>query len=237
MRSWSGGRGRSIPEASPSKHRIVTRRVLVVSLVVGVMLAVASVPVAAVVLVFLPPGNAEPEVGFDVVERQPVLIRVHRYPTAAVWMAESMPADPRVGVTEANLTFGPGYSPGVSAIPEMSGMAVLPDGHMWVARAGWPWHAATSFKIEGPPQAATGVVGGLEMTVRGDYIVVPYVPVARGAIANTVFYAALTFVVIAGLGLVRTRRRRARGQCLACGYKIDDGMSECPECGTATKTS
>jgi len=233
MRSWSGGRGRSIPEAKLPKHRIVTRRVLLLSLVLGLVLAVASVPVAAVVLVFLPPGNAEPEIGFDVVERQPVLIRVHRYPTAAVWMAESMPLAPQIDAADAELNFGPGYSPGVSAIPEMSGMAVLPDGHMWVARAGWPMHAATAFKIEGPPQAATGVVGGLAMTVRGDYIVVPYVPLARGAIANTVFYAALTFVVIAGLGLVRTRQRRARGQCLACGYKLDDGMCECPECGLA----
>lgn len=223
--------------ASSPTHRIVTRRVLLVSVVVGVVLAMLSVPVAAVVLVYLPPGNAEPEIGFDVVEHQPVLIRVHRYPTAAVWMAESMPADPRVGVTEADLTFGPGFSPGVVALPEMSGMAALPDGHMWVARAGWPMHAATAFKIEGPPQATTGVVGGLEMTVRRDYIVVPYVPLARGVIANILFYSVITFVVIAGLGLVRTRRRRARGQCLACGYALDDGMSECPECGMATQAS
>lgn len=237
MRSWSGGRGRSIPEAKVRKHRIVTRRVLLASLVVGVVLAVASVPVAAVALVYLPPGNAEPEISFDAVEHQPVLIRAHRYPTAAVWMAESIPADPRAGAAEADLTFGPGFSSDVSALPEMSGMAVLPDGHMWVSRAGWPMHAATAFKIEGPPQAATGVVGGLAMTVRGDYIVVPYVPLARGVIANTLFYSAITFMVIAGLGLLRTRRRRARGLCLACGYKIDDGMSECPECGMATQTS
>lgn len=219
------------------KHRIVTRRVLLVSVVVGVVLAVLSVPVAAVVLVYLPQGNAEPEIGFGVVEEQPVAIQVYRYPTAAVWLAESMPLAPQIDAADAELNFGPGFSPGVRALPEMSGMAVLPDGHMWVARAGWPMHAATAFKIEGPPPAVTGVVGGFDMTVRGDSIVVPYIPLALGVFANTLFYATLALALLTTLRWWRTRRRCKRGQCLACGYELGDGVGVCPECGLAARAS
>lgn len=210
---------------------------LLVSLMVGMVLAVLSVPVAAVLVVYLPPGNAEPEIGFDVVEHQPILIRVLRYPTAAVWTAESMPLAPRIDAADAELSFGPGYSPGVRAIPEMSGMGARPDGTMWAFRAGWPMHAATAIKIVGPPQAATGVVGGLDLTVRGDYIVVPYMPLPLGDFANTLFYATLTLALLTALRWWRTRRRRKRGQCLACGYELGDGVGVCPECGLAAQAS
>lgn len=218
-------------------HRTVTRRVLLVSVVVGVVLAVASVPVAAVMLVYAPLGGPSTELGFDAVDGQPVLINVSRYPTATLWQVQSVPSEVPVDIANADLAFGPGYTSNIGTLPEMSGMAVLPDGTMWVFRAGWPVHAATAFKVLGPPEASTGVVGGIAMTARGDYIVVPYIPLALGMIANTLFYATLAFAAIAGLGLLRTRRRRARGQCLACGYALDDGMSECPECGLSTQAS
>lgn len=210
---------------------------LLVSLMVGVVLAVLSVPVSAVVLVYGPQGSAPTSFGFDVVERQPILVHADRYTTATVWRVEAVPFDYRDNPADVELTFGPGFSPNVGALPEMSGMALLPNGSMWVMRTGWPMHAATAFEILGPPQASTGVVGGLAMTLGSDYIVVPYMPLATGAIANTLFYAALTFVLLATVRLLRTRRRSRRGQCLACGYELDDDMAVCPECGLAANAS
>lgn len=223
--------------ASPPTHRIVTRRVLLVSLVVGVVLAALSVPMSSLMLVYAPLGAPSAVDGVEVVDRHLLFIQIERYPTATLWMVQSAPPSPYGDAVEVVHEFGAGVRTDIGTLPEMSGMAALPGGRMWVMRAGWPMRAATTLQIVSPQEAATGVVGGFTANVRGDSIVVPYIPLALGAMANTLFYAAIVFAVIASLGLVRKRRRRARGQCLACGYALDDGMSECPECGLSTQAS
>lgn len=67
-------------------------------------------------------------------------------------------------------------------------------------------------------------------------VAIPLRPIWPGLLANTLFYAALTLALLAGLRVVRTRRRRARGRCVACGYELDEGVGVCPECGLAARS-
>jgi predicted RNA-binding Zn-ribbon protein involved in translation (DUF1610 family) len=57
-------------------------------------------------------------------------------------------------------------------------------------------------------------------------------PLWPGFAINTIFYAAILWVLFAAPGAVRRRLRRKRGQCAACGYSLRDITSgKCPECG------
>jgi hypothetical protein len=64
-----------------------------------------------------------------------------------------------------------------------------------------------------------------------------YAPIFPGFAINTVFYAAVLWVVFASPGKLRRRIRRRRGLCVRCGYDLRGSASSastiCPECGTA----
>jgi hypothetical protein len=60
----------------------------------------------------------------------------------------------------------------------------------------------------------------------------PLMPIFPGFAINTIFYAAIVWVLFAVPGAIRRRVRRKRGQCAACGYSLRENPSEkCPECG------
>jgi hypothetical protein len=66
----------------------------------------------------------------------------------------------------------------------------------------------------------------------------PLQPIWPGFAINTIFYAAMLWVVFTAPGALRRRRRRFRGLCIHCGYDLrgqpapPDGSSiKCPECG------
>jgi hypothetical protein len=56
-----------------------------------------------------------------------------------------------------------------------------------------------------------------------------------GFAINTIFYAAIVWMLFAVPGAIRRLRggvRRKRGQCAACGYSLRENASDkCPECG------
>jgi predicted RNA-binding Zn-ribbon protein involved in translation (DUF1610 family) len=57
-----------------------------------------------------------------------------------------------------------------------------------------------------------------------------------GFAINTIFYAAIVWMLFAGPGAVRRRVRIKRGQCASCGYSLRESVSEkCPECGATLK--
>ena len=59
----------------------------------------------------------------------------------------------------------------------------------------------------------------------------------RGFAINTIFYAAVLWVLFAVPMKVRRWRRIKRGQCASCGYSLRGRGSAgdaCPECGAAT---
>jgi hypothetical protein len=62
--------------------------------------------------------------------------------------------------------------------------------------------------------------------------VLPFIPLWPGFAINTIFYAAIVWMLFMGPGAVRRRVRRKRGQCAACGYSLRGNVSDkCPECG------
>jgi hypothetical protein len=66
----------------------------------------------------------------------------------------------------------------------------------------------------------------------------PIRPVWPGFAINTIFYAAVLWVLLAFPGAVRRFVRRRRGRCTRCGYDLrgqvadDNRQILCPECGT-----
>jgi hypothetical protein len=59
---------------------------------------------------------------------------------------------------------------------------------------------------------------------------VPITPVFPGFAINTIFYAAVLWVLYAAPGSVRRWRRRRRGLCPACAYPVGQSPT-CTECG------
>jgi hypothetical protein len=62
---------------------------------------------------------------------------------------------------------------------------------------------------------------------------VPYRPLWPGFAINTMFYAAILWLLFAAPFAVRRRRRIKRGLCVACGYDLKGlpTAAQCPECG------
>ena len=61
----------------------------------------------------------------------------------------------------------------------------------------------------------------------------PLHPIWLGFAINTVFYAALLWIVTLGPGTARRIIRRKQGRCINCGYDLRHAdHNACPECGT-----
>ena len=61
---------------------------------------------------------------------------------------------------------------------------------------------------------------------------IAFIPIWSGFAINTLFYAAILWLVIPGPFALRRLIRQRRGLCLACGYDLRHGEHEaCPECG------
>ncbi|OAB63612.1 hypothetical protein AY599_08660 [Leptolyngbya valderiana BDU 20041] len=100
--------------------------------------------------------------------------------------------------------------------------------------SGWPARAAEGRRVS--DQGPSSPVERLEWLVAVDlspewFAWVPLRPIWFGVLANTLFYAAIALMPMVLLRWRRTRRRRARGLCVACGYELGEGVSVCSECG------
>ena len=66
----------------------------------------------------------------------------------------------------------------------------------------------------------------------------PLTPLWPGFAINTVFYAAILWMLFAAPFALRRRRRIKRGLCPTCGYDLRGRSGEstlCPECGKSLK--
>ncbi|MCZ6850308.1 MAG: hypothetical protein O7F17_01560 [Planctomycetota bacterium] len=62
----------------------------------------------------------------------------------------------------------------------------------------------------------------------------PLRPIWAGFAVNTIFYAAILWLIIPGPFALRRHLRRKRGLCVACGYDLRHAEHDaCPECGAA----
>lgn len=108
--------------------------------------------------------------------------------------------------------------------------------------SGWPLLAAEGREVSGSP---SGTVAGrtrradwlMTVSTQGLPIQIPLRPIWPGVLGNLLFYTMPALVLLAsmrlGLLALRRRRRRRRGKCIGCGYEPGNGITTCPECGRA----
>ncbi len=218
----------------PRRPRVMTWRLVIVSLVVGVVLAVASVPVAAVIV-----AHTRSRIRvYDLVERferdgHMVYVRHYNYTLglAAWWSSGSEPiSDTPVLAAQFNL-------PGMRRVEHDSrprDVRTVFDGKFRTAesyRAGFPFHSA---KALGRASHDENFSAGMwRTTVRGERCSIPYLPHWPGLLGNVLFYTLLVLVPLVLLRWRKLRRRARRGLCVACGYELGEGVGACPECGLA----
>ncbi len=83
----------------------------------------------------------------------------------------------------------------------------------------------------------TLATGGLAVPAgNGRQCTLPFIPVWRGAILNSAFYASLLYVLFFGGQALRRWRRVRRGLCPACAYPIGTS-AVCTECGAPVPLS
>ena len=83
--------------------------------------------------------------------------------------------------------------------------------------------------------------GGWELgSNRASMRVIPFTPIHPGFAINTIFYAAILWLLWAAPGAIRRLRRKQRGLCIHCGYDLRGAppdSANCPECGAAVRQS
>lgn len=222
-------------------------RVAAACLLIGLALSIVSVPVAAIIAQFGPAFGARSKMTmryyfapdgtvYDVQERywSDQGNQLHRSALMHQMSSEAMPQPPVVSsaLPPAN---GPipewmreDPRPAFLCQPPAPGFAAVE-----AYSAGWPMHAAHSMAhIEAHPGTARREHGLLRFAVLGKDFVIPVLPIWTGLLGNTLLYGGtllLAWWIFRGR---RRARRRARGECLACGYTLDGDMERCPECGT-----
>lgn len=230
---------------SARAHRPVTVRMLVVSVVAGLLLAVLSVPAAAVVVTHtfkLGPLRTTSwrfaSAGGDG-RTHLVYVTRHRYAygTATFWESGSEPesAAPKLRQQLSR--------PGIRVVDDRHRPSDLDtdlDGELRLSasyRVGWPFHSAKSLRRFALSDGNMREIGKWTVKVRGEAYTVPLLPHWPGLLANTAFYTLLVLTPIVLQRWWRLRRRRASGQCPACGYDMAGGAGVCPECGLAARAS
>ena len=125
------------------------------------------------------------------------------------------------------------------AFPPHSGLRA-PPARMNLAY-GWPlvavWYGLQWIDIARTPSQYE-VWGALDLgpaDVSGTTLprVLPYRPIWRGVLINTLFYAVLLWLLIPGPFVLRRLIRLKRGRCPKCGYDLRGQLpgAGCPECG------
>ncbi|MFI4882112.1 MAG: hypothetical protein ACIAQU_05960 [Phycisphaerales bacterium JB064] len=221
-------------------HRIVTRRMLVVSVVVGVVLAVVSVPVAAIaghVQQAVQSGFPDPDWEGDIDRGDHVeMISRWRWIGQRMWATQWCPR-PLEPAWQRQLS---GWiEPADDPRPAFARRPYQGDAQaVYTHSFGWPWHggigrATTQRSPAGwSPFHYEGLV---EVPFRSTTVRFPLRPIWSGLLANTLFYTAITLGLLVGVRAPRIWHRRARGRCVACGYELGDGVGVCPECGLAAR--
>jgi hypothetical protein len=127
--------------------------------------------------------------------------------------------------------------------PPYSFQSWVVEGYHHIVRVGWPM---LSMEVDRPlilnardPWSGVPVVAGhidLGIAQLRDRPLAVHL-IGTGFMINTVFYAAILWLPVAGLGAMRRRRRIQHGLCLKCAYDLRGSTDSqtCPECGKRVK--
>ena len=111
-------------------------------------------------------------------------------------------------------------------------------------RSGWPVHSLRGASYQGGTRADMGTENVFMITVGTiwaypppvtrvpDRRLIPYEPLWGGLVINTLFYAAVLWLLICGPFALRRFLRVRRGLCPKCAYPTGES-SVCTECGGA----
>ncbi len=106
---------------------------------------------------------------------------------------------------------------------------------LWEDAAGWPMRGLASLHQEVVGQNA-GTSWGLRFGAAQGFLglprVLPLRPIPVGFAVNTIFYAAVFWLLIPGPFALRRFIRVKRGRCVKCGYPMGES-AVCTECGKA----
>ncbi len=177
-------------------------------------------------------------------------------PNATTWIAsdlidfgsETREAPPRVHQTHSRLvpaqfpTANRAYSGTAGIGLDIYTIRTLASGthhvHMTALLVGWPAPAlwgTHSYYVNEAEDVLTETQAGILFTMtEGGWF--PYRPIWLGFLANVALYTAVLWLIFHGALLFRQTIRRRRGQCLACGYFVQDSLT-CPECGARRDAS
>jgi hypothetical protein len=103
-------------------------------------------------------------------------------------------------------------------------------------RTGWPLRTTRAFGADSSDDGKLATALAVVTPVNIDWIslnrgqVLPCGPLWPGLLANTIFYAAIVWLIIRGPLEIRRRWWQFRGCCQACGYPIGSSPV-CTECG------
>ncbi len=117
-------------------------------------------------------------------------------------------------------------------------------------RDGWPWPALAQDSVYRLPHiprwlgqqrmiplsdGGPRIVSPPELTEHYGSVALlgerlPYLPVWRGLIGNTLLFALVALPIVMTPGVIVRWRRVLPGHCAACGYDVT-GLAICPECG------
>lgn len=127
------------------------------------------------------------------------------------------------------------YNPeNVPHVPAWSQFAVPPSMRMWMGEisSGWPFHTLSWFSTVTP---STTTYIHRHVWSFGEYPDENYLPLApiwSGLLLNTLFYAAILWLLIPGPFVLRRLIRIKRGLCETCAYDLRGAEHDaCPECG------
>ncbi|MGD1916004.1 MAG: hypothetical protein ACFCBV_07445 [Phycisphaerales bacterium] len=203
-------------------------RLLLIGVIVGVVLAIASVPASAFIAQHwlgylddrLPAtGSVRSGVGVGHVTMH------HQMPGMGVWVWHHVVPEetywpiPDVVARDPS----PWWAAGVDshAEPQVQTMA-----------AGWPIKAARHVTAYDDASVGPGQTRGeYNTTILGKSRLIPTEPLWLGLMAHTFFYAGLIIGGVVLACVLRWAHRRRRSRCIACGYDVSGGLDVCPECG------
>lgn len=224
---------------------MITARLVVVSLVVGVVLAVVSWPASVMIAARGPATTSQLKVvEFFVHEETKAYYTRQIQATRTLWLgfeydAGFNPPTVRRGLSPEAFA----QAMGASLVPSSplpgrtrAALGGLTDTVEYY-EVGWPWRVAWGVHGNLYQPAKSTDVGLWRIVALGDVWLVPYLPRWPGLLGNTLFYAALVLMPLALLRWHKLRRRATRGLCVACGYESGEGVRVCPECGLANRGS
>jgi hypothetical protein len=127
--------------------------------------------------------------------------------------------------------------PSQSEFDDPTGPWTVEFGYGWPARSGVALVRRSIYDAPGVDASSQRfrVVSGIAVLDDGTgnplpYRILPTRPIWPGFAINTIFYAAILWLLFATPGFVRRRLRARRGQCPACAYPVG-ASNVCTECG------